>query len=202
MKTAIVAIKSTSIWASAAIVGIYDGAPNQEQFGGESKDPDLCRHVEIPVGYDPRAIKAAVYFDRWTYNEELVYEDPEDESAVHESGVFIVLSEDLALKAELVKADVKAVVIKARGFGSDLVDTFAAENVMLGITQAGKTGEVLDKMAPVISALTSGSLYEAITRAKAIPEQDKDLVFITDERLLAAVNKIEAYLGIPLSEEL
>lgn len=97
---------------------------------------------------------------------------------------------------------VKAAVGAAIGFGQALVTEFAAENVLLGITQDGKTGEVLDKMQPILVAVQSGSLYEAIARAKAIDAGDYDVKYVTAARLLVFVNKIETYLGVALSESL
>lgn len=93
-------------------------------------------------------------------------------------------------------------VSAARDFGMRLMVNFAAENVLLGITQEGKTGEVLTKMAPVMTPLQSGSLYEAIAQMRAIPSEQYDTKYITAARLLSGINKIETYLGIPLSESL
>lgn len=87
-------------------------------------------------------------------------------------------------------------------FGSMLLKQFSAENVLLGITQYGKTGEVLTKLSSVMSATIAGSLYEAIVRIKAIPPEDYDSIFVTDARLLKFVNQIESYLGITISAAL
>lgn len=97
---------------------------------------------------------------------------------------------------------VEAVVDAASKYGSGLMTKFAAENVLLGITQEGKTGEILDKLSHVMSALQAGSLYEAISRVKAIPVEDYDTKYITAARLLSFINEIEVYLGIPISETL
>jgi hypothetical protein len=86
--------------------------------------------------------------------------------------------------------------------GWQLLVQFAAENVRLGITQAGKTKHVREVLGPVIMCLLSGSLYDAIAEAKAVAEEDKDAVFLTDARLLAFINKIETHLGIPPSTSL
>jgi hypothetical protein len=84
-------------------------------------------------------------------------------------------------------------------FGKDLVITFAAENVLLGITQAGMTNAVRGATAGAVSALQTGSLYDAIAEVRAIPAESKDATFITDPRMLGFINKIEEYLGLPLS---
>lgn len=97
---------------------------------------------------------------------------------------------------------IEQIVSAASQFGQSLVITFAAENVLLGITQEGKTGEVLNKLASVMPPLQAGSLYEAIARIRAIPPTEYDSKYITSARLLDFVNKIEAYLGLPISESL
>ena len=45
-------------------------------------------------------------------------------------------------------------------------------------------------------------LYDAIAEAKAVPDEAKDPVFLTNARLLAFVNKIEAHLGLAASTSL
>lgn len=97
---------------------------------------------------------------------------------------------------------VESAIRSAMQKGNIIIEKFAVENVMLGITVDNMTGTVLDVMAPVTEALRSGSLYEAISRIKAIDPSDKDVKYITDSRLLAAVNELEEHLGIELSETL
>lgn len=96
--------------------------------------------------------------------------------------------------------DIEQIVSSAGQFGQALMVSFAAENVLLGITYDGQTGVVLNKLVDVKNALTSGSLYEAITRIRTIDPADYDVKYITEARLLIFINKIETYLGIPLSE--
>lgn len=97
---------------------------------------------------------------------------------------------------------IKKNVSEAMSFGDLLIQEFAAENVLLGITQAGMTGTVLVKLSGVLEAVSAGSLYEAISRIKTVPQSDYDSTFITAARLLAFVNKIEDYLGVPRSQSL
>lgn len=97
---------------------------------------------------------------------------------------------------------IEAVVSAATSFGQSIMISFAAENVLLGITQEGKTGEVLGKLSGVQLAVNAGSLYEAISRIRAINPADYDAKYITAARLLAFINKIETYLGLPISTEL
>lgn len=111
---------------------------------------------------------------------------------------------DEAAKAAAEAADaprkaVESAIRASMKKGNDLIEKFAVENVMLGITSDGMTGQVLDVMAPVSEALRSGSLYEAIDRIKAIAPEDKDAKYVTDARLLSAVNELETFLGVDLS---
>lgn len=94
------------------------------------------------------------------------------------------------------------VVVEAMKFGQQLMTQFAAENIILGIIEAGMTKIVRQNLSEVVGALITGSLYDAINELKNIPENKKDTVFITNERLLIFVNKIEKYLNLPLSENL
>jgi hypothetical protein len=96
---------------------------------------------------------------------------------------------------------IKFAVERAILFGQSIIAEFAAENVLLGITEASMTNQVRKVTMQVTSALNTGALYDAIAECRAIPEEDKDDVFITNDRLLTFINKIEEYLGIPLSEE-
>lgn len=97
---------------------------------------------------------------------------------------------------------VEAAISDAIIFGQHMLIKFAAENVLLGITQAGMTDTVRTVMAGVIQSLQTGSLLNAITLARAVPSGSKDATFITDARLLAAINDIEAYLGMARSTSL
>jgi hypothetical protein len=94
------------------------------------------------------------------------------------------------------------VVGDAMDYGMQLAKEFAAENVRLGISQAGMTRTVRQKLADLFSALQTGSLKDAIDVAKETPALDKDATFITDARLLSLVNKLEEYLGLPKSSSL
>ena len=97
---------------------------------------------------------------------------------------------------------VAIIVAGAMAFGSQLIQEIAAENISLGITQDGMSGVVRKALSEVVLALMTGSLYDAIDEIRAIPVEKKDPKYITDTRLLAAINKIETYLGQPLSTSL
>ena len=115
----------------------------------------------------------------------------------------LVLSLTNTNQASMMVSSIRSSILTpAIAFGNEVIITFAAENIGLGITQAGMTTAVRTATKDVVAALTTGSLYDAITAARAIPEEQKDATFVTDIRILGFVNKIEAYLGIPLSTEL
>jgi hypothetical protein len=100
------------------------------------------------------------------------------------------------------QAAVEQVILNAILFGQQLVTTFAAENVLMGITQAGMTRTVRLITHEVVASLGTGSLYDALQCIRDIDPADYDATFITEARLLAFLNKIEVYLGITPSTEL
>jgi hypothetical protein len=164
-----------------SVVGTYEAdGPRQHEYGGLWGDRELTVHVAMQSGIDYRACE-------FTHGEDGTIEVTEDST----------LKTTIAQQDAVVAA--QAAVSKAISFGQQLITEFAAENIVLGITQDGQTGVVLDKMSSVMTALQSGSLYEAMNRAKAIPQSDYDNKYITYARIMSFVNKIEAYLGLPLS---
>lgn len=94
------------------------------------------------------------------------------------------------------------VLSNAEAFGAKCIREFAAENIVMGITQAGMSGVVLTILTGVMQALLAGSLYEAMSRIRAVDPINYDGTFLTASRCLQFVNKIEVYLGIPLSSSL
>jgi len=94
------------------------------------------------------------------------------------------------------------VKIKAsRSFGQELIDDFTAENTLLGIAKAkpATAAALITATDPVMKALSSGSLHIAISAIKALPQNAFDGLYLTAERALIFRRKIEAYLGLPLS---
>lgn len=96
---------------------------------------------------------------------------------------------------------VMLIVSRAIEFGNNMILEFAAENIMMGITQLGKTKDVADYLATVMRYTQSGSLYEVVgeierLKANGLPP---DLApFVTEARLNVFKNKILAYLaGMP-----
>jgi hypothetical protein len=99
---------------------------------------------------------------------------------------------------ELLKKSVSG----AMDFGKDLIIKFGAENMLLGIIQYGMLSTVRKNMKEVTDALTSGAITDAIAEARAIPAENKDAIFITDQRLLNYINLCEDYLGMERSVSL
>lgn len=137
--------------------------------------------------------------------------EPANETSVERGFTVVTQAEYDALLASLDTANQNSMLIAsimtgvltpAIAKGQELIVTFAAENISLGITQAGMTTQVRTVTADVVSALSTGSLYDAITAARAIPQASYDSTFVTAARLLTFINKIEDYLGIPRSTSL
>lgn len=98
-------------------------------------------------------------------------------------------------------------------FIDTLITTFAAENIALGITQAGKTGYVLGLFekhynlglytVSLKGSFDTGSLYiakEVIQHVRDNPSEFNGLdPYVNDTRLLEMKNKIETFLNLPLS---
>ncbi len=94
---------------------------------------------------------------------------------------------------------VQNIISNAMNFGSEIVKKVATENVMLGITQAGKTKIVADVCKNLQYYLTTGSLYVAIDEINRLiaEELDPNLEpFVTEARLNSVKSEIQSYLGI------
>jgi hypothetical protein len=175
MKTILIVDK-----VSRQILSRYEAeTPSQNKYGGPWGDPNNTIHLEVPAGADADCLDINESFE---VSENVAARAAKDAAAV-------VANSEIAVAA-------------AKAFGDKLLVEFAAENVRLGITADNMTETVLSNMQGIISALTTGSLHAAIARAKALTADKKDVKYITDARLLAAVNKIETFLGIPLSASL
>lgn len=97
---------------------------------------------------------------------------------------------------------VQQLVQSAMTFGAKLMVEYAAQNILLGITQAGKTGDVMSYLQPVLGPITTGSLYTAVQQIDVLLA-DTSLVkaalapFVTNDVLTTYKNKIQDYLCIP-----
>lgn len=102
-------------------------------------------------------------------------------------------------EAGTISASIKVIIENAMTFGHDMMVEFATENVMMGITQAGKTRDVSTLLADVAVYLNTGSLYEVVAEIERIKANgiSGDLApFVTVARLDAFKLKITNYLGL------
>jgi hypothetical protein len=76
-------------------------------------------------------------------------------------------------------------------FGEQLATEFAVENILSGITNDPKASVVRKATAGIESALRSGFLNEAISEIEKISVSDKDLKFLSEERLQKFKKRIE-----------
>lgn len=155
----------------------------------------------------------AVAIDRFTQEVEslqlssavqAVVESPQDVLVVLTNDVQAADQQaiDAAAAAHVAKTSqdiVRETVAAAIAFGQDLIVDFAAENVLMGITQAGKTKDVADYLSNVMRYAQSGSLYEVIAEvdrlvADGLPANLEP--FITTARMAEFKSRVEAYLGI------
>lgn len=128
------------------------------------------------------------------------------------SGNKLVPPTPIPMTAELLKnTKIKALNV----FVQDLANTMIAENILMGITQAGKSGAVLalaNKRVSVASAPEPVSFKQSmmdLTLTVTIDildyfiqnpvEYDGLQPFITETRLRSIKNTIQAYLGLPLT---
>lgn len=97
---------------------------------------------------------------------------------------------------------VERAIKEAQAFGANLAMEFLIENTLLGITELGMIEKVRELLDMTFRAVETGSLREAINRIKAIPEEKRYPIFVTEERMLKYVNKMEEFLGVELSTNL
>jgi hypothetical protein len=99
---------------------------------------------------------------------------------------------------ELISASISA----ASSFGNKLATDFVVENVQMGITQAGKSGAMIDYLHELVHCILSGSLHQAVSVidgyiADSSPEKEYLQPFVSNERLIVYKHKIQDYLGVP-----
>lgn len=87
----------------------------------------------------------------------------------------------------------------AQKFGNQLLIEFATENVLMGITQSGKTAAVTNYLHKLSHYVMTGSLCAALGEFDVIiADTNKDSLapFITNDRMAVYRAKIASYLGI------
>lgn len=97
-----------------------------------------------------------------------------------------------------------AVVVAAQNFGQQLATQYAVQNILLGITQSGKTQALIDYTNNLSQCLYTGSLYAALSAINVmiadISSAKTNLSpFITNDILYSYLNQIQSYLGIALT---
>ncbi len=95
-------------------------------------------------------------------------------------------------------------IAEAMEFGQSLVIQFAAQNVLAGITQSGKTIAVATYLQPLGYLLNSGSLYAAISVINSIIADTSSTKanlspFVTNDILYSYMNQIQTWLNIALT---
>lgn len=95
-------------------------------------------------------------------------------------------------------------ILSAQTFGNNLLLQFAADNVLAGITQANKTIVVSDYLEDLYNYISAGSLYASIQKVNELIADTSDnkancSPFITNAVLYTYMNKIQTYLGVPLT---
>jgi hypothetical protein len=113
------------------------------------------------------------------------------------------ITRESAILSGYISGDVnEAVTQKIRdavNFFSEIMVQAAGENVLMGITQAGKTKEVADYLADVMRYGQTGSLYEVLAELTALQTAGVPSSldpFVNYQRLEDFKIKIETYLGL------
>lgn len=91
------------------------------------------------------------------------------------------------------------VVKEAINFGQNLIISFVAENVKMGITKSNKTKLVADYLRNVMFYAQSGSLYEILNEITFLENAGYPVElapFVTQERINTFKLKIEEYLDL------
>jgi hypothetical protein len=87
----------------------------------------------------------------------------------------------------------KKVLQDAKSYGLKVAEDFTAENIRMGITQAGETNNVRNAMKEVWNCLVTGSLHSAIDEAELVERSDP---FLSEARIRSFINSLKDYLGI------
>jgi len=93
----------------------------------------------------------------------------------------------------------EGVVRGAMDFFSTMMVHFAAENVTMGITQAGKTKEAADYLSVVMRYGQSGSLYAVMNEIDTLVSNGVPASlspFVTSARLTDFKSEVAGYLGL------
>lgn len=86
-------------------------------------------------------------------------------------------------------------IIAAMAFGRDLIAEYGGQNVASGFNLT-QLQTIITATAGVQAAIMTGSLYMALEQLALVPV---DGVLITTEKITYFRNKLQAYLGLPLT---
>ncbi|MGL6123894.1 MAG: hypothetical protein ACRC1W_12970 [Shewanella sp.] len=89
-------------------------------------------------------------------------------------------------------ANAAAAVARARGFGVQMMDEFAAKNILRGYS-AAQISEIVISLANLQLLLMSGSIYTAISVIDAMTPT----ALVSQGDLTEFSNKLRAYVGMP-----
>lgn len=149
-------------------IGIYDISQDKTVYSFSAKT--MRTHIE------------------YQGNNYIYYEigEGKDIRAYYNDNGTILYNENYTPPQDPIELVVQQKIVDAIKFGHNLTVKFATENVLMGITQAGKTKEVSDYLADVTRYCQTGSLYEVINEidrliASGIPTNLSP--FITVDRL-------------------
>lgn len=97
---------------------------------------------------------------------------------------------------EFPKLDKQREIRKNLEFAQELIVEFTAENALLGIDDEEQTKRVIQETKGILDSLQTGFLTQAIKEIRLIPVERLDIKFLTEERLLRFLNKIEVFLAM------
>jgi len=100
----------------------------------------------------------------------------------------------LSNKTVPIQTIVERKIINAQVFGNSIILEFAAENVLLGYDLTD-IKNIIVLTSKVLAALQTGSLYVALDELELVEEN----AYISQERKTKYRNKLQSYLGIPLT---
>jgi hypothetical protein len=104
------------------------------------------------------------------------------------------------IQTQASRVAIRELIERCIKFGNLIVIEFAADNVLLGITQASKTKLIADACQQAFYYLSTGSLYEARSAMLEIEITEEMAPYLTEQRRIEFINKIETFLGLELSE--
>jgi hypothetical protein len=112
--------------------------------------------------------------------------------------------EQAKIQAQTQATTISDLLINAQTFGQGLINQYAAQNIVAGITQAGQTLAVQSYLNLLADMLYTGSLYGAIQVIEQLIADTSSTKtslspFVTNTILYTYLNQIQTYLGVALT---